>query len=90
MSYIDWLPPMKLLSLLATWFYMIMWQTKTIISPLKQCLMLLNLASYLAAVIVPVPFFFQFHILCKHKVILIYILINIQHLQNIIFRFEIG
>ena len=32
----------------------------------------------------------QLHTLCKHEVMLIYILINIQHLQNIIFSFEIG
>ena len=32
----------------------------------------------------------KLHTLCKHKVMLIYILIDIQHLQNIIFSFEIG
>ena len=89
MSYIDWLPPMKLLNPLATWSCRIMWQTKTIISPLKQCLWLLNLALYLPSVNVPVPFYSNF-ILCKYKVMLIYILINIQDLQNIIFSFEIG
>ena len=32
----------------------------------------------------------QLDTLCKHKVMLIHILINIQHLQNIIFSFKIG
>ena len=46
MSYIDWLTSMKLLNPLVTWSYRIMWQTKTIISLLKQCLWLLNLLLY--------------------------------------------
>ena len=34
MSYIDWLPPRKLLNPLITRSYRIMWQTKTIVSPI--------------------------------------------------------
>ena len=43
----------------------------------------------LPAVIFPVSFYSNF-IFCKHKVMLICILINIKHLQNIIFSFYIG
>ena len=60
MSYIDWLPPIKILNPLVTWSYRIMWQTKTMISPLQQCLWLLKLASCLAAVIASIPFYFNF------------------------------
>ena len=90
MSYIDCLPPMNLLKFMITWSYRIMRQAKTIISMLKQCLWLLNLASYLAVVIAPVQFLLYVHTLCTHKAMLTYILINVQYLRNIAFSFEIG
>ena len=37
-TYIEGLLPMKLFDHLITWSYKITWQTKTIISPLPQCL----------------------------------------------------
>ena len=63
MSYIDWLSPMKLHNPWSRKERNVLQDHVTnqnIISPLKQCLWLLNQASYLAAVIVPVPFYFNF------------------------------
>ena len=45
-TYLDGLPSIKLPGFLIMWFYEITWQTKTIISPLQQCLWPPNLGGW--------------------------------------------